>query len=333
MGDILIAINGDYINQLPFRDVVARLAGLKHPFVFLRFLRTAPHDRYRYDHHYLGDRIASLVSKNPTLKRSKYFGVYEFGNGQFSAEVVHNFSVSKAGVFPSELEAAVAHDELNVLLNGADALRNFVAVGPEVEPHTLTKEARGLAANVAYENLLVAKRREKLALCTSSTMLSKKANDDDLCSLDSLDSDSDLESEPEQAQEQDDSSSNSDDSDSDIEDKKADRVQTLFAAEGQLCRLMRAVNECDFAPKLPDWENYIVELAVASANEDAKVKRVEQLDLAGNSIRVWDTAAAAYRGTGTFLKFLSHFCLRDLTLFHYHRNSCAHHIVLLIRKI
>jgi hypothetical protein len=57
IGDILVAINGHYIHNLPFRDVIALLTGLKHPYVYLRFLRTAPHDRYRYETHFLGDRI------------------------------------------------------------------------------------------------------------------------------------------------------------------------------------------------------------------------------------------------------------------------------------
>jgi superfamily II DNA or RNA helicase len=308
-GDILIGVNEDYINHLPFREVVARLAGIKHPFVFLRFLRTPPHDRYRYDHHYLGDRISPVVPKRPIFERSKYFGVYNLENGTFSAEVIHNFSVLKAGEFPSELEAAVAFDELNARVNGNEVMRNFLPLGPGVEPYTLTPEARGLAANVAYENFMNMKRREKLSLTNTASMLSKKANDDDLCSLDSLDSDSELESDHEQQQqEQNDSSSGSEDSESEIEDKKADRVSSLFAAEGQISRLMRAVNECDFSPKVADWENYILELAIASANEEAKVKRVEQLDLAGNSMRTWKNAAEAYRGTGIPAHFIL-FCL------------------------
>ena len=44
-GDMLVAVNGHYINKLSFKALTGLLSKLTHPFVYLRFLRTAPHDR------------------------------------------------------------------------------------------------------------------------------------------------------------------------------------------------------------------------------------------------------------------------------------------------
>ena len=138
----------------------------------------------------------------------------------------------------------------------------------------LTPEATSLAANVAYENALYSKRHSYL----KSVIVPNDPNkpESDLISLDSLDSDSDAESEVLFNNDIDidaksNSSSSDDDDESDFEEKKADRLRTLFDEEGQLSRLLRAVSECDFGPKITDWENYIIEFSKSEEIADGRV--------------------------------------------------------------
>ena len=136
----------------------------------------------------------------------------------------------------------------------------------------LTPEATSLAANVAYENALNSKRHSYLKSISIPNDPNKPESD--LISLDSLDSDSDAESEVMFNNDIDidaKSNSSSSDDESEFEEKKADRLRTLFDEEGQLSRLLRAVNECDFGPKITDWENYIIELSKSEEIADGRV--------------------------------------------------------------
>ena len=170
------------------------------------------------------------MSARPEIQRSRYFGVFLLENDAYTSEVVHDFSVHNTGIFTTEHEAAVAYDELAFSLKGAQALLNF----RRDDPDSLTVEAASLAANVAYENLMNAKRHRKFAESIAGLVaapLKKIETLDDAISLDSLDSDSEVESdhEPEQDAEL---IANANGSDSDEEnesdiadDLKAERIK------------------------------------------------------------------------------------------------------------
>ena len=91
-------------------------------------------------------------------------------------------------------------------------------------------------------------------------------------------------------------------------------LPSLSTPSGQLSRLVRAVKECDFGPKEKDWENYIIEFAnQAEEVYESKVgKKVEQINLANNPVRMWDSIAAASRGCCIPLHYITN-CLAGKT--------------------
>ena len=58
--------------------------------------------------------------------RSRYFGVYPLGDGNFSAEVIHDCTGHVAGIYSTELEAARAYDDLCFELKGCISLHRGV---------------------------------------------------------------------------------------------------------------------------------------------------------------------------------------------------------------
>ena len=319
IGDILIAINGTYIHASGFKEIAGFLTKCRHPFLYLRFLRCPPHLRYKVDTHFLGDRLIQPARSTPVPERSQFFGVYPLANGSFSAEVVHESIGHVVGMFATEKEAAHAYDELALSLKGENSVLNFIPPGKDREGE-LTEGARMLARNVRAEHKLNVERRRTLtevalagrkqAFAKSSRSVRHDAGENiDLMSFDSLDSDSEAEVESDVVQMptdlEDDKGSDSDsEATSDDEEEQAElntsaRVKEMFEEEGQLSRLIRAVNECDFGPRVAEWEDYVLDLAMTDLKDDGTVKKVEQIDKSTNEvIKTWDNVNVASRSTG-----------------------------------
>ena len=319
VGDILVNINGKYVNKMTFKQITKYLMSCSQSYVHLRFLRCPPHLRYKFDTNWLSDQVPQPTRTTIVALPCRFKGVHSQADGTYSAEVIHEYKRHTAGMFVTEEEAAFAYDDLAYSLKGDNASLNF-----RTEDGGLTDMAVDLA-NKVDESILDSERRKRVltdvALASHRKSFSKEhaklpnsLQDVDLMSFDSQDSDSlidedeviDVVQAPSD-DEEDDSGSDSGGSLSD-KDNKEDlklsdgesqaRVKAMFANEGPLSRLARAVKECDFGPKPEEWEEYVIDLAHEERTQDGGIKKVEQFDLLENSVRTWDSINAASRGTG-----------------------------------
>ena len=318
VGDILVNINGKYINKMTFRQTTKYLLSCAHTYVHLRFFRCPPHLRNRFDSEWLSGQVLSSTKTTMKSFPSRFVGVYPQATGTFSAEVIHDYKCHFAGTFVTEEEAARAHDDLAYSLKGNEAPINFEGGNG----CRLTKMATDVAKKVEEvrsnnERKIFSLTETALAIhnriSKQQSGLSISNQEVDLLSFDSQDSDSVVDEDEimdiVQAPSEDEEEDSRSDSDGSVSDKylkdygqnevdSQARVKAMFSNEGPLSRLARAVKECDFGPKPEEWEEYVVELAHDDNIKDGGAKKVEQFDLLENSVRTWDSVNAASRGTG-----------------------------------
>ena len=184
----------------------------------------------------------------------------------------------------------------------AQAVDSAMEVEEELSSE-LTRDAKALALSVQSEHLLTEERLRQLE--ESFVQAAKSAQEaggdanGGLHSEDSLDSDSALEESSQESEqsvapsEGGGSSESSDDDDDwggsddkDDSEKEWRPREEMEAGDGPMGRLVRAVNESDYAPFKSEWQNYVVELGMRgpglkNATDGTGVsKKVEQIDLA-----------------------------------------------------
>lgn len=242
----------------------------------------------------------SSATKKDDTKKSKSIFPYDAGKVTWVAEYVKDFQLVRIGEFESELEAAKSYDAAKkVLFNGSSnnisAELNFKSDG------TLNTDAKALYNTVLRERQYNDSMNDTMVdLPPVPEMLKENVEDlDDFRSQDSRDSNSfvnglPVDSDSSSSSESDLDAEDDDDDDKDSDDNKSNndndwdstnedvdwmpnRDKDNLDSDGPISRLLRAVNESDFAPLKSDWTKYIIELGVAKETTVVRVKKVEQV--------------------------------------------------------
>jgi hypothetical protein len=309
VGDILIGINGTYVSHIGFKHIIKILSTTSQPYVYLRFLRINPESQNTIDL-ITKERTNSVnsSSRRPTFKRSKYFGVYYRPvDGKWQAEIYKEDvgEMFVIGVYENQEDAAHAYDNEYTALHGSD--QNDLA---QHVNFTSTGELTDLSLLLSkYYDNDTKLTKERLSDLREEYDQEEVTDEREIHSCDSYDSDSTLNPEDSAKSESSDSDGSSSASTEDDEswgsdvqnDVKDWKPKDEIEASGPTGRLLRAVNQSDFAPLRSEWNNYIVDISSGQEylpSDAGKHKKVDQIDLAsGSVIRTWDTLAAASRGT------------------------------------
>jgi len=294
IGDIVIAIDGVYVDTMPYSDVCELLSSREAPYLYLRFLRhsEAPADNaVEIVSDYFETKSYPRESTRPLTNRSLYHGVFPTLTGKWYSEVQNIIGPAVfVGEFDDEKDAALAHDSMARELIGPDAKVNFDLRG------NLSIGTRDLQKAVVLEREIIEYRTNLLS--AEEVDDEEKgadvgdANDEeiDIHSYDSRDLDSLVETSDES---EDDSEHDDDWTDNDDDDWKPEK-EVIEESDGPLGRLLRAINSSEVQPVKADWSKYIVETAMNNAVR--VIKRLEQIDTASNQvIRVWDSVNQAAR--------------------------------------
>ena len=305
MGDVLIAINGQYLTKLGFKSII-KLLSVKHiPYLYLRFLRLGQELNSAVEP-IISTRLSRwCVSRLPVPIRSRFMGVYpvmsEDSMVRFEppkywvAEHFMNYERQTIGTFESEKEAALAYDA---------AMREFRNIAPEErlrfnfnENGELTTDAialhRAVEAEISHTAKLLNKIKvmqrtddKNVSLISSEEMGESKEEEEskaidtdpiEISKEDLLEDDSsDSETDPDDDADREDGSSNtsededsSTDEDTNDEDDEKDgewRPKEDLDAQGPLGRLLRAVDQSENTPVKSEWINYMIELGLEESN-------------------------------------------------------------------
>lgn len=131
-GDILVAINGLYVHEFKFEDVLQLLKGCNQPFLYLRFLRIPSSIESKEDG-YVHKYMLTRPKKSPRVPfphRSMFFGVFPslLKDLEWSAEYFQGYEKVYLGDYSSEQEAALAYDAAikeKCVSENSELCRNF----------------------------------------------------------------------------------------------------------------------------------------------------------------------------------------------------------------
>jgi hypothetical protein len=335
-GDVLVAINGVYVTKLGFHGIVKLLGTKDHPYLHLRFMRLDPNTPAKDISEALIKQGQSMrMSKRPSFRRSLYFGVFPSLRDEkmwnaLAFDLEHK--EVNLGEFEEEEEAARAYDTFALSIYGPKWLRlNFVPVpvsdNMDVDDNSPLryKPSNELSPNAASLGRVVqSERGHNDSLENGSSLLLKRFmphSDSEeegktrrkskpvVWDSDDTSDSQDTASESSESSASDSDSDRSISSDSHAEHeadwdnkkkRKGDgewRPKQDLDIDGPIGRLLRAVNESEYAPIRDDWTNFIVQMGmVAEVKDDGRPKKLQQIDLASGSVmRVWDTVNAASR--------------------------------------
>ena len=295
IGDIVVAIDGVYVDEMSFADICELLKSRTGPFLYLRLLRHSEGAEKGEDivTEYFEKKSYPHETFRPLLARSLYLGVYPTAKGKWYSEIQNiNGDPIYVGEFDDEKEAALAYDKKVRELNDNSSKVNFDRKG------NLTENARDLQKEVVREREVNNYRKDLITTedVSNENQMSvdgadvSKDDEVDIHSYDSRDIDSLIET----SDESDVSSEHDDDwTDNDDDDWKPEK-EVIEESDGPLGRLLRAINSSEVQPVKADWSNYILETAMP--NSVRIIKRLEQIDTASNQvIRVWESVNHAAR--------------------------------------
>ena len=291
-GDIIVAIDGVYVDTMPYNDVCELLCSRDASYLYLRLLRhnEAPVDKAEIVADYFENKVYPHESARLLTARSLYHGVFPTLSGKWLSEL-QNVSGNPivVGEFDDEKEAALAYDKKAREVFGSGAKVNFDLKG------NLSQSAADLHKAIVQERDI---NSYKLELLTTEDADNDKKMDvdgakEDVIDIHSYDS-RDVDSLVETSDESEDDSEHDDDwTDNDDDDWKPEK-EVIEESDGPLGRLLRAINSSEVQPVKADWSKYIIETAMS--NSGRIIKRLEQIDTASNQvIRVWDSVNQAAR--------------------------------------
>lgn len=292
IGDIIIAVDGVYVDTMPYRDVSELLSTRDGPYLYLRFLRhsEAPPENAEVVTDYFENKSYPRDSPRLLTARSLYHGVFPLLNGKWYSEVQNvNGPAVLVGEFDDEKIAALEYDKKARELYGNSAKVNFDLRG------NLTPTATILQKAIVQEREVIEYRKDLLSIEDTENDKKMDVDDDkddeiDIHSYDSRDNDSLVETSDDSV---DDSEHDDDWTDNDDDDWKPEK-EVIEESDGPLGRLLRAINSSEVQPVKADWSRYILETAMSKSGRI--IKRLEQLDAASNQvIRVWDSVNQAAR--------------------------------------
>eukprot|EP01035_Chromulina_nebulosa_P019284 gene19284-25143_t len=330
VGDVLIGIDGLYLYDLTYLQILKLIRQLfskndgtyKKNYTYLRFLRYSNTDEDAREVNCIKEYIEKALDNQhinnsyPSQTRSLYFGVYAnvsniYNNrGSWYVEYYDNdYKKVFVGYFDDELLAAKAYDEeinkYNLKLSDDKSVKKHKNWARNINFHddgNLTKDARILFKIVAKEREL----KSEFNLDTEENINEENYDtiDVEYNSYDSRDSDSELDPSDDSDI---DSSLDDDNMEEDDEWKPKPKVSLTIDSDGPMSRLLRAVNESDFAPNKSDWNNYILDMGFLNnlsnnVNDKtptklpAKLTRIAQVDMvSGVSIREWESVTSISR--------------------------------------
>jgi SNF2 family DNA or RNA helicase len=328
MGDIIVAIDGIYLNGLNYTTVLNILRSkTKSPqhYVYLRLLRIPVTDEDCSNPDAIKNYFESKSDKvylRPHLVRSIYLGVHPVASQtnnfqRWSAEYYESKTYKHVviGEYDDEDEAGKAYDAAIRTNNLARAI-NYDLNGQ------LTASSASLRRVVMKERQenderlarLLVQKDDDMTMKSPSKEAKKEENSkeemiddamdnnsydsrdsDSLISSDSSDSESDADSDHDEAKVW--LSKESEDD----EDWKPKKVENLLESDGPMGRLLRAVNESDQPPIRSEWTNYLLDqfLKDSASQVLVKKKKILQIDMASLSIiREWDNIPEIARNLG-----------------------------------
>lgn len=324
VGDIIVAIDGMYLNGLNYTTILnilrSKIKSAQH-YVYLRLLRIPNTDENCTNPDAIKmyfENKSEKVSLRPHPIRSLYVGVHPASSSYTNQRWVAEYYASKTfkhvviGEYDDELEAAKAYDQA-ILTNNITKPVNFDQNG-QFTPTSATLRRVVLQERKENEERLarlLVHKEDNAAMKSPSKEIKKEGQEEieddgiDKNSYDSRDSDSDISS---------DSSGTESDADFDHDDAKVwlskesedddewkpKKVENMLESDGPMGRLLRAVNESDQPPIKSEWTNYLLDQFLKEANPAVvKKKKILQIDMASLAIiREWDNIPEIARNLG-----------------------------------
>lgn len=332
-GDVLVAINGLYVKNLSFQNVIKLLESCTGAYIYLRFYRCPPDQYGKLDVEGTGptdyitnyfDLKSEPYSYKPCLLRSQYFGVYPIIDSTTDLSTIKNIKKWKAeaqvvdgkavdlGEFNDEIKAARAYDKYIKSLNDHTRDYNFNNDG------TMTKTCQILQKIVLEE---YERNEEKLLslnefsntesgqdnettnmeICepkvsspNKNNILPDASDDENFNDYDSQDLDSELASSEHDSEQEEEAGSDDEWIDSGDDDEWKPTAVKEIEQESD-GPLGRLLRAVKQTPLQPLTSEWSNHI-LELGSSGGVIKKVQQVDMASSAvIRVWDSVNAAAR--------------------------------------